>query len=310
MAVLCDQLISMADHAIPAAGYIARALFPSQDAIYRQFQALRVRFKPAVMDILSGERPPHLETITRLHDPLHDLEHGRSHWGVYCALYEQDARSESPPQRIEKAPRFYIGSASGQNGIWTRRQHYDTRRSLSTNTKIALKDGYLLSSWGCLVVLPIPWTSQGYRYAKALVLILESFFTIALRGHWAYETAYGFERLEGWSADQFAWRGLATHIPLWELTSKHLEIKTWICKRCQKPYSSRAGYSTHVKICNRTYKCKQCQKIYDCQFSYGNHVRSCGLVWKCERCQKPYKSQAAYSAHVKICNLTWTCERC
>ena len=83
--------------------------------------------------------PPNLQVLKH----LPDVEPGKKLWRVHCAVFENEY-SEGAAR-----PRMYIGSGTNSSkGLFSRRDDYRTRRSLSRNTQKVPEEGYTMTTWG------------------------------------------------------------------------------------------------------------------------------------------------------------------
>lgn len=180
-------------------------LFPNEDAM--KVLLVRITFAPGLLDVLRSATPPTIAFFKAL------PSNARGLWGVYLILLEKSGCR----------PRIYIGSGTGsQGGLLYRWRDYNDPLRVPLYVKKALDEGYRITHKGALCWTPIPSSAKRFPL-RALFLILETVFSLALWAMVSRTKTYYMPKLLSWPIETLEYDGCCTHSAIHEVIAGETE---------------------------------------------------------------------------------------
>ena len=93
------------------------------------------------------------------------------------------------------------------------------------------------------------------------------------------------------------------------------ETNIFSCKKCNKQYTTRAGFRLHMQVHTGRYSyyCDMCRRGFTNKSEYDRHMRAhAGLKYHCEYCSKPFMSKEKLRYHLSLHTgqYKFRCEKC
>jgi hypothetical protein len=184
-------------------------IYTGPDVLEDQIARLKPTYAATLEELLRAEKPPSRDWVKDLPD-LDDLPtHGYEEWLCYAIMMS----------KLGEPDLFYPGSGTdvvhGAQSRWKVYQPWKTRNLLPAGVKVALENGYHISSMGWLCSIPMPQPGA-HLIDRAFVHIMETVFTFVFGGMQSRKADYRIGHLMVWDLQEFEYLGLATHSPLTE----------------------------------------------------------------------------------------------
>ncbi|KAF2429891.1 hypothetical protein EJ08DRAFT_263104 [Tothia fuscella] len=251
----------------PAVKYVAFAtIFPTEETFTQLINSVALTFAPGLLECMTSLQPPTMAWFKQL--PTLSSNAVRV-WGVYALVLEK------PGERS----RLYVGSGTDSvHGLWRRLSSYDSGQALPSLIEPALNDGWIIVHKRVLCQTALPSLSN-YFLSRALILAIESLFSVVFWAMFSKTNDYGSPPLCPWDRAVLGYDGLCSHTALIEGirgVNENLTLEETARDESERLAKASAQKSAHYFDLKPTdwAAWKAARRRYEAKHEHGEKLRS------------------------------------
>ena len=258
--------------------------FPTVEVMEKHLSS--ISFAAGLLEVLQSDLPPTIDFFKSLPTDVIGL------WGIYLILLE----------KADHRPKIYIGSSVNVAGMNTRFTSYNNGHSIPQWVQHAIDNGFTITYKGVLCWSTIPLPSNRFPM-RSLLLVLETFFSLALWAMNSRAKTYGMPSLLSWSLDDVQYDGCCGHVAISEMVrgeEDYLTVDQIAAKEAEmeirrKEQIIAGGQRYYAKVKAGEFEGWYERKRATTKKSHANVKKS--RKWSCKPCGKAFFSQYALNDH-------------